>query len=49
MLNVGLFTYSPISSFLLISKGMKISTKGSSTPFTTWDRYMIPSNGKRQE
>jgi len=35
VLNSLVFTYPPISSFLLIRSSMKISTKGSTTPFKT--------------
>src|SRR5215472_4956344 len=36
-LNSRRFTYSPISSCLLISSSIKIRTKGSTIPFTTCD------------
>jgi len=44
-LKVGLFTYSPISSFLLIRNSMKISTKGSTAPLTTCESTMIFTRG----
>src|SRR5437016_2784371 len=45
MLNVGLFTNSPISSFLLMSSNMKISTKGNTAPLTTCENTVIFTSG----
>ena len=36
----------PIKSVLLISSSMKMSTNGSSTPFTTWENTATFNNGK---
>src|SRR5579864_4576547 len=44
-LNKRVFTYSPMSSFLLIRSSMKISTKGNTTPLTTCDNTAIFTSG----
>ena len=39
-------THSPIRSGRLMSRTMKIRTKGSSTPFRTWESRIMRTSGK---
>ena len=45
VLKTGPLTNAPMSRLSLMSRSMRMSTKGSTTPLTTWDTYMTARSG----